>query len=97
MGESQEAGTVLSLYHECLKELCEVHEGDAVLRGLTVTSWINFPNAALLEKRLLTVDDELRGSPRDMGYEKLLEVRNGLRGPLPVAPETTPDEAEVKL
>lgn len=59
---------ILRLYHECIKELSHAHEGDAVLRGLAVTPWINFIDGCLLEKRLLTVDPKLRASPYDMGY-----------------------------
>lgn len=96
-GEAQEPGTVLSLFYETIKEICEVNEGDAVLRSLAVTSWINYPNACLLEKRLLTFDEEVRASPYDMGYERILEGRKGLSSDGVVKPETTPDEAEVKL
>lgn len=55
MGEAQKTGTVLSLFHECIKELCGAYEGDAVLRDLAVSSWLAFPDAFLLERRLLTL------------------------------------------
>lgn len=86
IGESQQSG-ILILYHECIKELSRVHEGDAVQRGLAVIPWINFVDACLLEKRLLTVDTELRASPYDMGYQHLAKQRH--RGKSHAARETS--------
>ncbi|KAF9061614.1 hypothetical protein BDP27DRAFT_1452142 [Rhodocollybia butyracea] len=74
MGESQSSG-VLELYHKCIKELVHLYEGDAVLRGLATVPWINYMDGCLLEKRLLTMDAELRASPYDMGYQNLAEQR----------------------
>ncbi|KAF9067608.1 hypothetical protein BDP27DRAFT_1422769 [Rhodocollybia butyracea] len=87
IGESQPSG-ILELYHECIKELSHLHEGDAVLRGLAVVPWINFVDACLLEKRLLTIDTELRASPYDMGYQRLAKQR--LDGINHAARETSP-------
>jgi len=70
LGEPQPPG-ILTLYHESMMELSRLHEGDAVLRGLAVIPWINFADACLLEKRLLTEDPTMRASPLDMGYERL--------------------------
>lgn len=99
MGEAQKPDTVLDLYHECIKELCEVYEGDAVLRGLAVTSWLSFPDACLLEKRLLTFDEEVRASVYDMGYPRLRDKRNvaskGKSGV--IVPEGIAHEAEARL
>lgn len=67
LGEPQPEG-LLSLYHDAMKELSLMHEGDSVLRGLALVGWISFADAALLEKRLLTVNLELRASPLDMGH-----------------------------
>lgn len=72
IGDSQSSG-ILILYHKCIKELSYAHEGDAVLRGLAIASWIGFVDACLLEKRLLTVNPELRASPYDMGYHDLVQ------------------------
>ncbi|KAF9059690.1 terpenoid synthase [Rhodocollybia butyracea] len=87
IGESQSSG-ILKLYHECIKELSHLHEGDAVLRGLAVMPWINFVDGCLLEKRLLTLDTELRASPYDMGYQHLAKQRRD--GISHVARETSP-------
>jgi hypothetical protein len=76
LGEPQPPGPIL-LYHEAMKGLSSLHEGDAVLRGSAVTPWILFADACLLEKRLLTEDAGLRASPFDMGYERLLKSRRG--------------------
>lgn len=70
IGKSQTSG-LLNLYHGCIKELSHALEGDAVLRGIAVTPWIQFVDACLLEKRLLTVDTKLRASPYDMGYKDI--------------------------
>jgi hypothetical protein len=77
LGEPQPPGP-LQLYHEALKELSRIHEGDAILRGLAVTPWIVFADACLLEKRLFTEDAELRASPYDMGYKRLFKSRRNL-------------------
>ncbi|KAF9067448.1 terpenoid synthase [Rhodocollybia butyracea] len=70
IGKSQPSG-ILELYHECIKEMSHLCEGDPVLRGLAVVPWINFVDACLLEKRLLTIAPELRASPYDMGYQNI--------------------------
>ena len=70
LGEPQPAG-LLTLYHEAMKDMSTMHDGDAVLRGLALVGWISFADAALLEKRLLTFNQELRASPLDMGYTGL--------------------------
>ncbi|KAF9067449.1 terpenoid synthase [Rhodocollybia butyracea] len=75
-GEAQSTD-MLNLYHECIKELSHLCEGDAVLRGITVMPWISFVDACLLEKRLLTLDTELRASPYDMGYQNIAKQRVG--------------------
>lgn len=93
LGEAQPDG-VLALFYQCLQELSKVHEGDAVLRCLAVTSWFTFPDTCLLEKRLLTVDPELRASPQDMGFPGLLQSRTRR---IKVAPKMPPVEAEVNL
>lgn len=97
VGEAQKSGTVLNLYHECIKELCEVYEGDAVARGIAVTSWLTYPTACLLEKRLLTYDEGVRASSYDEGYPGLLERRTRSGQGSLVVPESTSDEAEVTL
>lgn len=75
---------ILNLYHESIKELSHAHEGDAVLRGLAVTPWINFMDGCLLEKRLLTVNPKHRASPYDMGYRHVAKQQH------PAARETSP-------
>lgn len=75
IGESQKSG-ILSLYHDCIKELSHVHQGDAVQRGLAIVPWINFVDACLLEKRLLTINTQLRASPYDMGYQHLVKQKD---------------------
>ncbi|KAF9049405.1 hypothetical protein BDP27DRAFT_1304729 [Rhodocollybia butyracea] len=88
IGESQPSG-ILNLYHGAIKELSHLFEGDPVQRGLAVTPWINFLDVCLLEKRLLTIDKELRASPYDMGYQDLAQQRSqGILGP--AARETLP-------
>lgn len=77
LGESQTCG-ILSLYHRCIQEMSMMYDGDPVLRGLFVLPWITFVDACLLEKRLLTVDNELGASPRDLGYHQMVEA--GIRG-----------------
>lgn len=71
-GQSHSSG-ILNLFHELIKEPSHAHEGDAILRGLAVSPWITFVDACLLEKRLSTVNSELRASPYDMGYHHLAE------------------------
>lgn len=71
LGEPQRPG-ILALYEESMRELSKFVEGDAVLRGLAVIPWIKFIDGCLLEKRLLTVDNDLRASPLDTGYQRLL-------------------------
>ncbi|KAF9067422.1 terpenoid synthase, partial [Rhodocollybia butyracea] len=87
IGESQPPG-ILELYQECMQELSHLHDGDAVLRGLAVVPWINFVDACILEKRLLTIDAELRASPYDMGYQHLDKQRRD--GISHAARETSP-------
>ncbi|KAF9061709.1 terpenoid synthase [Rhodocollybia butyracea] len=74
MGESQPSA-ILELYHKCIKELAQLYEGDAVLRGLATAPWFNYIDGCLLEKRLLTMDAALRASPHDMGYQNLVKQR----------------------
>lgn len=93
MGETQPNG-VLTLYHQGIQELSRMHEGDAAFRGLAITPWLTFIDACMIEKRLLTIDPELRASPRDMGYQRL---RNGSDAAPLRAPKATPGEAEVNL
>lgn len=66
LGETQPTG-VLILYHQDVQELSKVHKGGAVFRGFAVRSWLTFIDVCMLEKRLLTINPELRASPRDMG------------------------------
>ncbi|KAF9061712.1 terpenoid synthase [Rhodocollybia butyracea] len=66
---------LLDLYHECIKEMSHLHEGDPVLQAAAVIPWINYIDGCLLEKRLLTIDTELRASPYDMGYQNLAKQR----------------------
>jgi len=74
LGTPQPPG-LLAIYHELIKELSSMYEGDAVLMGLAVVPWITFVDGSLMEKRLLTVDVTLRASPLDMGYDDLSTQR----------------------
>ncbi|KAF9061707.1 hypothetical protein BDP27DRAFT_1485534 [Rhodocollybia butyracea] len=87
MGESQPSA-ILELYHKCIKELVHLYEGDAVQRGLATVPWINFIDGCLLEKRLFTMDAELRASRYDMGYQNL--AKQGHSGIDHAARDTSP-------
>ncbi|EPQ51648.1 hypothetical protein GLOTRDRAFT_96364 [Gloeophyllum trabeum ATCC 11539] len=77
VGQSQPSGTILPIYEECIREMSDYYEKDAVLRNIGVAPWIAYVDAALLEKRIVTVDEELRASPFDTGYNRLVEHRKG--------------------
>ncbi|KAF9059252.1 terpenoid synthase [Rhodocollybia butyracea] len=86
-GKAQPSAT-LELYHECIKQMSYLYEGDPVQQAAAVLPWINFIDGCLLEKRLVTVDTKLRASPYDMGYQHLVEQRgHGKNHP---ARETSP-------
>ncbi|EPQ51652.1 terpenoid synthase [Gloeophyllum trabeum ATCC 11539] len=67
MGEPQPAGTILPLYEECIRALSTFIGEDGVLRGMAVTPWITYMEAASLEKRIQAFDEEVRASPFDAG------------------------------
>jgi hypothetical protein len=48
-GEMQQ-NPMLALYQMNLKELSDVYGDDGILRGLTITPWISFIDACLIEK-----------------------------------------------
>ncbi|KZT25526.1 terpenoid synthase [Neolentinus lepideus HHB14362 ss-1] len=75
VGQPQPANTILPLYEECIRELSAIYGVDPVLRGLGVPPWIAFVDASSLEKRISTVDEALRASPWDTGYQRLSECQ----------------------
>lgn len=75
MGEPQPAGTIFPLYEKCIRELSAYYGADGVLRGIGVTSWMTFMEAASLEERMQVFDEYIRASPLDQGYQHLVEAR----------------------
>ncbi|TFK47415.1 terpenoid synthase [Heliocybe sulcata] len=73
VGKPQPANTILPLYEECLRELSAFYGADPVLRGMGVAPWIAFVDASSLEKRMVTIDEQLRASRFDAGYQRLAE------------------------
>jgi hypothetical protein len=54
-GEAQQNG-MLALYHATIQELSEMYGNDSVLRGLAIVPWINYIDACLMEKQILSAE-----------------------------------------
>ena len=102
MGEA-ESTPLLALYHETMRDFSVAYGDDAILRGMATVPWITYVDACLLEKRLLTMNREVRISPLDSCYHRLMKSEfnthptGAIASPDYLWQEATPDVVAFEL